>query len=893
MRQLKSKYNKLFIFSMKREMTVLFFLLALLGLKAQEIQGKVTNEKGLPLAGVVIGLKGESQTEVTNDLGFFRLTTKQEGKQQLTATLPGYRGVDEKVVLVKGQTIEINFVLSKKTELLKELAVEGEVYKKNVALESATSTKSDLKLIDTPAPVVVVTSGVIEDQGITTIQGAIQNISGVTQAGNNYGIGDNLVIRGLGANYAYDGMYGGGGLGNTYNPIRTMTNVDRVEVLKGSSTGLYGIGSAGGVFNMVEKKPLDYEKITGELQVGRWDYYRLMMDASLPLSERWAIRIVAAKEAATGYRSLKRDVNETYATIKYKLAKNNTFILSSAYIEDENQIDAIGNPVRIFNRESLADPSDTDITWEDLVNDSDADGDGVWGIQLTEEQRRILASSITSTTGIYPYDLGDGNLISPLSDPNKGNEFRVKLRNDWSIGKNTELIQQALFRTYKSNYTRQTGAFNYVYWNRNGEINASPRAPLVINDVIYPYAARRQEYRHQESKEKVFQYFADLKNKWKLNAIKGQHLLSVNYLSLDTDLKSWSIYDADGTAAGDNAVPYIFDIRNPNWGAGTFWDYSPSLRSNYNKEIETYGVSFQEVVQLLGDRLTGRLGGAYTKTKQTYTQKGTDRNGNLATLPASTDDDGFTYNLGLNYRVLENLGVFVSYAKGRTAYSILGSVTGEDDRPDSESKSFDVGLRYALNGAESKLYASVAYFKTSRTNLRYSNPDYNDNVNDPDYNVDVPQYFYDDEDETEGVEMDINLVLNKHWSLNTNATYQDAIQIRSGEESGQIKGVPKRFVYAWAEYRLFLKKAEHPIRLNAGYKYTSERTVNVSSFGLPTAYLPDYSLWTAAASFKYKKWDIRLNLDNVFNKRYYSKALFLGGLPGDTRNLKVSLKYSL
>ena len=111
-----------------------------------------------------------------------------------------------------------------------------------VVLESGLATKSNMTLMETPAPVVVVDQELINSQGATNLQDLVRNISGVTQAGNNYGIGDNLVIRGLGANYTYDGMYGGAGLGNTFNPTRSMTNVESVEVLKGPATGLYGMG---------------------------------------------------------------------------------------------------------------------------------------------------------------------------------------------------------------------------------------------------------------------------------------------------------------------------------------------------------------------------------------------------------------------------------------------------------------------------------------------------------------------------------------------------------------------------------------------------------------------------------------------------------------------------
>ena len=77
-------------------------------------------------------------------------------------------------------------------------------------------------------------------------------------------------------------------------------------------------------------------------------------------------------------------------------------------------------------------------------------------------------------------------------------------------------------------------------------------------------------------------------------------------------VKSWSIYDADGTSA-ENAVPYILDIRNPNWPTGSFDDYAPSLRSNYDKNVKAAGISIQEVIYFT-DSLTGRFGGAYHQT---------------------------------------------------------------------------------------------------------------------------------------------------------------------------------------------------------------------------------------------------------------------------------------
>ena len=113
-----------------------------------------------------------------------------------------------------------------------------------VVMNSGLATKSDMSLMETPAAVVIVDEALIDAQGITNMQDLVRNISGVTQAGNNYGIGDNLVVRGLGANYTYDGMYGGAGLGNTFNPTRSLTNVSSVEVLKGPLPLVYMVWAA-------------------------------------------------------------------------------------------------------------------------------------------------------------------------------------------------------------------------------------------------------------------------------------------------------------------------------------------------------------------------------------------------------------------------------------------------------------------------------------------------------------------------------------------------------------------------------------------------------------------------------------------------------------------------
>lgn len=746
-------------------------------------------------------------------------------------------------------------------------------------MESGTATKSNMSLMETPAAVVVVDGMLLEEQGLNTLQDAIRNISGLTQDGNNYGIGDNLAIRGLGVNYTYDGIYAGGDLGNSYNPTRSLTNVESIEVLKGPATGLYGMGEAGGVINLIEKKPQNKEAYEIRASVGQWNSHSLMFDATSAINEGLAYRLVGNLESSDGYRGLSSERTELYASLRYNISENNQVILSAAYIDDAVQIDSVGHPVRLVDYDALGLAPGTEISADDLVN-GEADAGG---LQLSDEQKEQIAASLSTSDGIQPFDLGDVGLISPLSTPNQGEEFRIKVRQDIDFDNNWSFTQQLQYRTYETDYIRQTSAFNYNYYNRNGVINLEPRAPLVIDGVVYPYAARRQEYRNITADETAVQYFADLTKTWRAGDIEGEHLFSANYETRDTQYQQLSIWDADDARSGDTPVPYILDIRAPNWPTGSFDDYvtEDSLRSKYDKSISAWGVSFQEVLYF-SKALTGRFGGAYGGVEQTYL------NQNGSYLEYDTDDAGFTYNLGLSYRVSEQVATFLNHSKGRTAYSILGSIAAEDNRPDSESESWDLGVRFT--GFDKQLLGSIVWFDTARTNLRYSNPDY-DEVENPD----VAEYYYDEADRTEGVEIDLNFDINEQWSMNLNATYQDPVS-EPGEHAAsqaleQTKGIAEKLASAWLTYSHSFGGLPAPVRFSLGLSYEDERSLTATAFNSPYAYVNSYSVWDAAASYAGDNWDVQFNLRNIGDKDYYSKAMYLNALPGEERNAELTLAY--
>ncbi|WP_055013628.1 TonB-dependent siderophore receptor [Pseudoalteromonas sp. P1-13-1a] len=772
------------------------------------------------------------------------------------------------------------------------------VYEKQnqVVMSSGLATKSDMSLMETPAPVVIIDRELIESQGVDSLQELVRNVSGLTQAGNNYGIGDNLVIRGLDANYTYDGMYGGAGLGNTFNPTRSLTNVESVEVLKGPATGLYGIGSAGGVINLIEKKPEFEEKHKISAELGQWDSYSLAFDSTNAITDDLAYRVMAKTASSDGFRDLKEDRDELYTSLKYVLSDKQDIMLSAAYIKDSIAVDSIGHPIRIYNAETANGLTAGEVTGADLANDPSGNG-----VQLTAAQQEQLANSLSATDGLTPYDFGTNGIISPMADDNEGEELRFKLTHNYFVTDDLFLNQQLQYRNYTSSFARQTGAFNYVYSTRSGIINNDPRAPLVEDGELYPFAARRQEYRQVEADEKSWQYFLDLRYDFMLGDIDNELLVNANYEDRDIRFKQYSIYDADkviydseGEVLYQGTLPYIYDMRSPNWPTGNFDDYDPLKTSDYNKKVQAWGLGIQHVGYIT-DALTTRVGVAYNRIKQTYEHFGVDERYSSSraepTPEANTSDSGLTYNLGATYQPTEDFSVFINHAKGRTAYSVLGSVAGnEADREDSESISNDLGFRF--KAFDDQLLASLVIFESALTNLEYANPLYEAGVSGPD----VVESYYDGEEQTKGVELDLNAHLNEQWKVNINGVYQDARDKSNPNSSSydtRQKGVPYVTASTWVTYYADMFNLPEAVNISGGITFVDNRSTNSSSFSIPDGYVPSYTVYDAAVSYTTDKWHMQLNLNNLFNKKYYSKAMFLGGMPGEERNAKLSFSYTL
>ncbi|MGD1851961.1 MAG: TonB-dependent siderophore receptor, partial [Cyanophyceae cyanobacterium] len=121
--------------------------------------------------------------------------------------------------------------------------------------ESTVGTRTNTPLRDVPQSIQVIPREVLEDQGLIRLNDAIRNASGVV-LGENEPRGQRFNIRGFdSASVLRDGVrLANGGVGNI--GFQELANVERIEVLKGPASILFGSLEPGGIINLVTEQPL-------------------------------------------------------------------------------------------------------------------------------------------------------------------------------------------------------------------------------------------------------------------------------------------------------------------------------------------------------------------------------------------------------------------------------------------------------------------------------------------------------------------------------------------------------------------------------------------------------------------------------------------------------------
>lgn len=170
------------------------------------------------------------------------------------------------------------------------------------ATRSASATRTDTSIHETPQSISVVSKDVVEDLGATRLQDALDYAGGVGRANNFGGQGlTTFTVRGFTTGEFYRNGFP---INRGYPNMPDANTIERLEVLRGPATMLYGRGDPGGTFNVVSKQPLAEPTVTLGSQLDDQGMQRATLDASGPLDEqgRLAYRLNVVGEGGDTFR---------------------------------------------------------------------------------------------------------------------------------------------------------------------------------------------------------------------------------------------------------------------------------------------------------------------------------------------------------------------------------------------------------------------------------------------------------------------------------------------------------------------------------------------------------------------------------------------------------------
>ncbi|GAA0268878.1 TonB-dependent siderophore receptor [Pseudomonas rhodesiae] len=170
------------------------------------------------------------------------------------------------------------------------------------ATRSASATRTDTSIHETPQSISVVSKDVVEDLGATRLQDALDYAGGVGRANNFGGQGlTTFTVRGFTTGEFYRNGFP---INRGYPNMPDANTIERLEVLRGPATMLYGRGDPGGTFNVVSKQPLAERTVTLGSQLNDQGMQRGTLDASGPLDEegRLAYRLNVVGEGGDTFR---------------------------------------------------------------------------------------------------------------------------------------------------------------------------------------------------------------------------------------------------------------------------------------------------------------------------------------------------------------------------------------------------------------------------------------------------------------------------------------------------------------------------------------------------------------------------------------------------------------
>ena len=232
---------------------------------------------------------------------------------------------------VQAQSADADRSLAPVTVRERAEAAEG---KDSAPATETTIGKGKQQLRDIPQSVTVVTERLIDDRNLDTVKEALKNTAGITFLAAEGGEED-IRLRGFALQSTGDMFIDGMRDPAFYE--RDTFNLDRMEVLRGSASMLFGRGSTGGAVNQVSKAPRLIDTHQVDLTLGNHAYRRVTGDFNWHTGENAALRINAmATKANNNGAGSSLDKNGIAGTYAWGIGTRDEFAVSLYHLDNNN-----------------------------------------------------------------------------------------------------------------------------------------------------------------------------------------------------------------------------------------------------------------------------------------------------------------------------------------------------------------------------------------------------------------------------------------------------------------------------------------------------------------------------------------------------------------------------
>ena len=813
----------------------------LLAQEAIIVRGRVTDTQGNPLLGVSVILEGTTKGASTNEKGLYEIHRVPVGEQTFVFSSMGYQTVKQVFEVTpnpSGTHTHLNVSLQEEAQQLQEVEIIGRRESSYKNTSSFSGTKTATAIRDIPQTINYVTKEVILDQGASTVNDVVKNVSGVSQ----YTTYNDFSIRGFRTT-------GNRNSGNLLNGMRAQTslwsasslaNIERVEVIKGPAAALFGNAAPGGIINRVTKKPLLQRQHTVSVNTGSWGTLKTYGDFTGPLNESKSLlyRLNLGYETTDGYRDLQGRNTLTIApSFSFIPNEKTRFNVDITYYRLDGKVD---RGQTIFG--------DADLYSVPITRSLSATNDF-----LRETQMNIslgLTHKITDNLSFNSTYL-NSSYSEDLREHNQANSYYMQQQGKANTGDPTKILMQALLRqrTFRNN-----GFNNYFNYNFT--------TGLVKHTLLVGYDYFQVELLPGASQLTAGGYL--LKN--------GKTTTTFNPARLNT-----YVVDANNNPVTNVAV---FDLNKPTTGnvmketgkyIFTSGNTKPTLQTSH-------GVYLQEQLEVSIVKLLLGLRKEFFMDYINYKENNEEKIEQQALIP----------RVGLVITANDNINFYSTWMKGFEPQT--AAIQSEPDRYGGPfdpvySELYETGVK--TDWFNNRLSATASVFKIIQQNSLYDA--FPAVIGKPDLKMQIG------EEESNGFEFDLAGEITPNWSILANYAYIDARITKTAQNNEkdfdmQRPSTPRHSGNIWTKYIITEGPLKH-LGFGAGYNFVTERYGQVGRRTNTTVY-PGYGLVNVVFYYKINQIQLQLNLNNVLNQTHwvggYDK---LRSFPGAPRNINASVTY--